>query len=305
MSIRVSVIQDSPVFFDKEKTLDKVAAWVKREAGEGCDLILFPESFVPGYPRGFDFGTKVGSRSDAGRELYLQYWQQSFEIGNKEQERLEALARSYEVYLILGVTERRAQSGSLYCSMLYISPHKGLEAVHRKIKPTGSERIIWAEGGKESLVSLQTPWGRLGGLICWENYMPEARMAMYSQGVEIYLAPTADTRETWTASMQHIALEGRCFVLSANQCVQASDIPDSFLPYLRDKSHAACRGGSLIVSPLGKVLAGPLYGSSGALRLSLDMEDIIRAKLDFDPIGHYRREDLFTKTKGPHPKDGP
>lgn len=290
---KACVIQDKPVFFNKKASLEKLAELVAEQASLGCKLILFPESFIPGYPRGFDFGAKVGSRRNYGRDLYLKYWKESFELGGEDQGFLSKVAAQHKLYLIVGVTERASKHGSLYCSMLYFGPDGTLMGVHRKIKPTGTERLIWAEAGAESLVSFETELGRMGGLICWENYMPLARMAMYQQGVQIYLAPTADARERWIASMRHIALEGRCFVLSANQFITKSDHPEAYQPFLKDEPEEMSAGGSIIVSPLGEILAGPLYGQTAALHAEIDLNEVIRAKLDFDPIGHYNRSDLF------------
>jgi len=225
MKVKVGLVQESPVFFDKKKTLDKVGDITKRQADNGCELLVFPESFVPGYPRGFSFGAVIGSRTDAGRELYAQYYKNSVALEGKDLDVLEAIAKDNGVYLVIGITERVNANGSLFCSMVYISPTEGLLGVHRKIKPTGTERLVWAEAGGESLVTFHTKIGKLGGLICWENYMPMARMAMYKKGVELYIAPTADARDAWTASMRHIALEGRCFVLGCNQYYTKSMYP--------------------------------------------------------------------------------
>lgn len=293
MRVKVCLVQDSPVFFDKEKTLQKLEALTHQYASQGAQLIVFPESFVPGYPRGFSFGAVVGRRTREGKELYATYHENSVDAEGPDVKRLEKLAKSENVYLVIGVTEKNKLNGSLYCSMLYISPNTGLLGIHRKIKPTGTERLIWAEAGGESLVSFQTKIGKLGGLICWENYMPLARMAMYLKGVEIYIAPTADARDDWTATMKHIALEGRCFVLGCNQYVTKSMYPEKYQSLVADEKEEFCRGGSLIVSPLGEILAGPLYDQSGAVIAELDLEDITKSKLDFDVIGHYARPDIF------------
>ena len=293
MKTKVCLIQDSPVFFDKTKTLEKVEALTKKYAKEGCQLIVFPESFVPGYPRGFNFGATIGSRTPEGRALYNEYHQHSFDTESDDLKKMEQLAKSQNVYLVLGVTEKDGTSGSLYCSMLYISPKDGLLGVHRKIKPTGTERIIWAEAAGEYLTTYQTKIGKLGGLICWENYMPLARMAMYSKGVEIYIAPTADARKEWTATMVHIALEGRCFVLGCNQYFTKSMVPEKYQKLVVDEPEVMSAGGSIIVSPLGKIIAGPLFNASGALIAELDMDEIKESKLDFDVIGHYARNDIF------------
>lgn len=292
MKVKVTLIQDNPIFFDKEATLKKVEALTVEHAQKGSELIVFPESFVPGYPRGFIFGTKVGSRTAEGREVFAQYYDNSFNL-DTDLERIENLSRENQVYIILGVTEQQSHRGTLYCSMLYISPSQGFLGVHRKIKPTGFERVIWGEAGGEGLVTFDTQIGKLGGLICWENYMPEARMAMYKKGVEIYVAPTADSRDNWTATMQHIALEGRCYVLGCNQFFTKSMYSPEQQKLAIDEPEMMCRGGSVIVGPEGKIIAGPLFDKAGALSAEIDLDAITRAKLDFDVIGHYSRDDIF------------
>ena len=293
MNVKVGLVQESPVFFDKDKTLDKTEALVRQYANEGCQLLMFPESFIPGYPRGFDFGTKIGRRTQQGRELYAKYYDNSIDVEGPEIKRLEKLAKTNTVYLVIGITEKQKTNNSLYCSMVYISPTDGLLGVHRKIKPTGSERLIWAEADGESLVTYQTKVGRLGGLICWENYMPLARMAMYQKGVEIYLAPTADSRDGWTATLRHIALEGRCFVLGCNQYFTKDMYPEEYKKLVVDASEALCRGGSIIVNPLGEVIAGPLFDKAGLLTAELNLNELTESKFDFDVIGHYSRNDIF------------
>ncbi len=293
MKVTVGVVQESPVFFDKAATLEKIAKITGEFAGKGCEILVFPESFIPGYPRGFTFGAKVGSRTKEGREQYLEFSRESFDPGSEDMKFLEDLSKKNDVYLIMGVTEKEAMSGTLYCSVLYISPSRGLLGIHRKLKPTATERLIWGEGSGESLVSFQTRKGKLGGLICWENYMPGARMAMYSKGIEIYIAPTADARDSWTDTLKHIALEGRCFVLGCNQFFRRSMYPDPYQKLLPENPDLICRGGSVIISPLGEILAGPLFDKQGVLIAELDLEDIVRSKLDFDVNGHYSRPDIF------------
>ncbi len=294
MKVKVGVVQDSPVFFDKHQTIKKIESLTKKYAKQDCKLLVFPESFIPGYPRGFSFGATVGSRTDTGRAQYAEYYKNSLDLESDDLKRLEKLSKSEDVYLVIGVTEKQEFNGSLYCSMLYISPTEGLIGVHRKIKPTGTERIVWGEANGESLVTFKTKIGKLGGLICWENYMPEARMAMYQKGVEIYIAPTADSRPAWTSTMQHIALEGRCFVLGCNQYYTKSMYPDKFQSSVKNEPENMCPGGSIIVSPLGKILAGPLFDEAGVLIAELDLEEIYQSKLDFDVIGHYSRSDIFS-----------
>ncbi|MCK5401919.1 MAG: carbon-nitrogen hydrolase family protein [Flavobacteriaceae bacterium] len=293
MKVKICLIQDCPVFFDKERTIIKVEEITKQYAKEGCELIVFPESFIPGYPRGFSFGAIIGSRTNEGRNLYSEYYKNSLDIESEDLKRLEQLSKSQNVYLVIGITEKENTTGSLYCSMLYISPKDGLLGVHRKIKPTGTERVIWSEASGDSLVTFQTKIGKLGGLICWENYMPLARMSMFKKGVEIYIAPTADSRKEWTSTMQHIALEGRCFVLGCNQYFTKSMYPKKYQSLVKDEPENMCPGGSVIVSPFGKIISGPLFDESGALIAELDLDEINLSKLDFDVIGHYSRNDIF------------
>ena len=293
MKVNVCLVQDYPIFFDKEGTIQKIEALAQQYSKEGCDLIVFPESFVPGYPRGFSFGTSIGSRTDEGRKLYSEYHKNSLDLESEDLKRLENLSKQLKVYLVIGVTEKAGNHGSLFCSMLYISPEKGLLGVHRKIKPTGAERIVWSEASGESLVTFQTKIGKLGGLICWENYMPLARMSMYRHGVEIYIAPTADSRDSWITTMKHVALEGRCFVLGCNQFFTKSMYPEQYQAHVKNEPEMMCRGGSVIVSPFGETLAGPLFDRAGAVQATLDLDEISRSKFDLDVAGHYSRDDIF------------
>jgi nitrilase len=300
--VKVAVVQAAPVLFDREATLGKARRLVQEAAAQEAALVLFPEAFVPAYPRGLGFGTVVGSRSPEGRLTWERYWANSVDVPGPATEALGAAARDGDVYLAVGVIER--DGGTLYCTLLYFGPDGRLLGKHRKLKPTGAERLIWGEGDGSTLTVLDTPLGRVGGLICWENYMPLARMALYGQGVEIYLAPTADARDTWQATLRHIACEGRCFVLGCNQFVTKDMYPDDLVGVedLADQPEVMCRGGSVIVSPLGQVLAGPLYDREGTLFATLDLAEVARGKLDFDVVGHYARPDVFQLTVDERPK---
>lgn len=294
MTVKVAVIQAIPVFFDIQATIDKLERLVVECAQKGCQFILFPESFIPGYPRQFTFGASIGLRTDAGRELYKTYWQNSLQLPSPELTRIEQIAHENGVYLAIGVTERDALNGSLYCTLIYVSPTAGYLGKHQKIKPTGVERLIWAEGtGADSMRVFDTEIGRVGGLICWENYMPLARMSLYQQAPQLYLAPTADARPTWPATLQHIACEGRCYVLGSNQFFRRSDYPTPYQDFLDEDDAVLSRGGSAIVSPQGEFIAGPLWDEEGILMADLDLDEVLKSKLDFDVIGHYARPDLF------------
>ena len=296
-TVRVAVVQAAPVSFDPAGTLEKVTR-MTREAGEGgADLVLFPEAYVGGYPWGLSFGTAVGGRSPAGRRMWERYWQGAVQVPGPETARLGGAAKDSGVHLVLGVVERDStySGGTLFCTILYFGPDGTLLGKHRKLKPTAAERLIWGEGDGSTLTVLDTPLGKLGGLICWENYMPLARMALYGKGVELYCAPTADARPRWQSTLQHIALEGRCFVLGSNQYVTRDMYPDDV--ELRHELEAwpetLCRGGSAVYGPLGDCLAGPLFDEEGILTAELDMAEIARSKFDFDVVGHYARPDVF------------
>ncbi len=300
--VKVGVVQATPVLFDLERSVDLVVDWLDRAARQGCQLVLFPESFIPGYPRGLTFDAVVGRRTERGRETWLDYWANSLEADSPHTARIGEAARKAGVFLALGVTERDPRGGTLYCSLFYFGPDGRFLGQHRKLKPTGLERYVWGEGDGNGLLSFDTDLGKIGGLICWENYMPLARTALYQQGVEMYLAPTADARDSWQATMQHVALEGRCFVLASNQFVRKADYPARYQAELVDEPEVMSRGGSVILSPFGEILAGPLYDQEGLLTAELDFATLVKSKLDFDPVGHYARPDVFRlEVKGQPP----
>ena len=306
-SVRVAVVQAAPILFDREATVEKSRELISTSAEQSAQLVLFPEAFIPAYPRGLSFGMVVGSRNSEGRQIWQRYWENSVTIPGPTTEALGEAVREAGVYLAIGVIEKDSQfsGGTLYCTMLYYGPDGQILGKHRKLKPTASARLIWGEGDGSTLTALSTPLGTIGGLICWENYMPLARMSMYGKGVEIYLAPTADQRDTWQATMQHIAQEGRCFVLGCNQFVTKDMYPADLRehPELENIPEVMCRGGSVIVSPLGNVIAGPLYGEEGILYADLDMGEIVRSKVDFDVVGHYSRPDVFQLTVNERPAE--
>jgi nitrilase len=290
---QVGVVQSTPVFFDLPASLQKIEAIIAQQAAAGVKLLLFPESYLPGYPRGFDFGAVIGQRLPVGRDAWLAFWKNSVPVPGAITQQLAAWAKSYDLLLVMGVTERDELNGSLYCTLLYFDPVQGLIGKHRKLKATGTERLVWAEGSAEDLQVFPTGLGRLGGLICWENLMPLARMALYLQGIQVYLAPTADARPTWTPILQHIAQEGRCYVLGANQYFRRTDYPEPWRELIQLDHEDLCRGGSAIISPLGEIMAGPLWDAEGVLTAELSLDEVVRSRLDFAPAGHYHRPDLF------------
>lgn len=291
--VKVGVVQATPALFDIAKTVEIVCEWIEKGKNSGCELLLFPESFIPCYPRGLTFDAVIGRRTEHGREVWLDYWQNSLEASSEYVKIISQAIKDAGIMVALGVTEKERLGGSLHCSLLYFGKDGALLGKHRKLKPTGLERYIWAESDGSTLTTFDTDLGRIGGLICWENYMPLARMSMYNKGVEIYLAPTADSRESWQASMMHIALEGRCFVLASNQFVKKSDYPERYQLELTGEPDIMCAGGSVIISPMGEIIAGPLWNEEGLLTAELDFTVLAKSKMDFDCIGHYSRPDVF------------
>ena len=293
IKVKVAAVQTAPILFDLPASLIKTAQLVEEAVKMDCVLIVFPESFLPGYPRGLSFGAVIGSRTDAGRSQYNTYWENSVEVPGPATEQLGEMAKTNKVYLVIGVTERDTVNKTLFCTTLYFAPSGELLGKHRKLKPTASERVVWGEGDGSTLSTFATKIGKLGGLICWENYMPLARMAMYQKGVEVYIAPTADARNNWQSTLIHIANEGRCYVIGCNQFVTKADYPEPLAEEIENAAENICRGGSVIISPMGEVLAGPLFDEEGIITAEIDLSDVVKARMDFDVIGHYARNDVF------------
>ena len=294
---RIAVVQAGATLFDTPATLERMAAHVAALGVAGAELAVFPEAYIGGYPKGLDFGARVGSRAPKGRDDFARYFASAIHVPGPETARIGEMAASIAATLVVGVIERGGQAGSgtLYCTALTFGPDGALLARHRKLMPTASERLIWGQGDGSTMRVVDTPVGRVGAAICWENYMPALRQHYYAQGVEFYCAPTVDEREMWQASMRHIAYEGRCFVLSACQYLTRADAPAEYDAI--QGNHPATeliRGGSVIVSPLGDALAGPVYGAEAILTADVDLADIARGKYDLAVSGHYARPDIFT-----------
>ncbi|MCP3968722.1 MAG: carbon-nitrogen hydrolase family protein [Rhodobacteraceae bacterium] len=287
-----AVVQAATELFNKKRTLEKLADLVSDASTNNAQLIVFPEAFVGGYPKGLDFGARLGMRSSEGRDEFRRYYENSIDVPGEDTDRIGEMAAAANAHLVIGVIER--DQGTLYCTALFFSPSGELIGNHRKLMPTALERLVWGFGDGSTLAAPQTDIGTLGAVICWENYMPQLRLAMYGKGVEFYCAPTVDDRDTWLPSMQMVAMEGRCFVLSACQFMTRADGPEDYHPVQGDNPETVLiRGGSTIISPLGKVLAGPVYDEEAILVAAMDKNEIIRGKYDLDVVGHYSRPDVF------------
>jgi nitrilase len=301
--VRAAVIQDSPVVFNREATIEKVRLLVSRAVQEGAKLVVLPEAFVSAYPTGLDFGARMGLRTAEGRDDFRRYYESAVDVPGPACDALGKAARDGRVFLVIGVIER--DGGTLYCTVLFFSADGELMGKHRKLMPTAMERLVWGFGDGSTLAVWDTPLGKIGSVICWENYMPMLRMHMYAQGVQFYCAPTADHRDTWLPSMRHIALEGRCFVLSCCQYLTRADCPKDYAAIQGDDpSTVLMRGGSCIIGPLGQILAGPNFEGPCILTFDLDLNEIPRSKYDFDVVGHYARPDVFrlyVNTQPAHP----
>lgn len=301
--LMAAVVQAAPILFDTQGTIRKLLDLTRDAASQGAELVVFPEAFVGGYPKGLDFGARLGSRTDSGREEFRRYFEGAIPVPGPECDLIGEAARICGVHLVVGVIER--DGGTLYCTALMFSTDGKLLGKHRKLMPTALERIVWGFGDGSTLPVVETHIGRLGSVICWENYMPLLRTAMYAQNIELYCAPTVDDRETWLPTMRTIALEGRCFVLSACQFLTRADCPASYGSMVEtDPKSVLIRGGSCIIDPFGNILAEPRFDGEAIRTAELDRQLIARGKYDLDVVGHYARPDVFrlfvdTRAKSP------
>jgi len=281
--LRAAVLQMGNIPWDTAGTLARLRHFAREARAQGAELLVFPEALIGGYPKGMDFGARVGQRSAEGRMAFRRYAEGAL----TDFAAIGEIARETGLWLVGGVIER--DGGTLYCTVTFHAPDGTLAGKHRKVMPTGTERLIWGFGDGSTLRAVETPWGKMGAAICWENYMPQLRLSLYGQGVQLYCAPTVDERETWLPSMRHIAVEGRCFVLSAVQFVEAGE-------------WGSIDGGSVVIDPMGRVVAGPLRGSEGLLFADLDVDATLEGKFDLDVAGHYARPDLFRLTVNEKPQ---
>jgi nitrilase len=295
-SVTVAAVQVTPVFLDRDSTVELITAHIEKAASAGAQFVVLPEAIVPGYP---DWVWRKAAWSDG--ELHEQLFDQAVDVPGTAINRLGAAARAARAWVAVGVTER-VRSGTLYNTLVYLDPEGHIAARHRKLVATGGERTIWGHGDGSDLTVVDAGVVRLGGLICWENLMPRARAALYDQGLEVFLAPTWDNSDAWLATLRHIGREGRCYVVGTNTCLRASDLPDNLAEakalYRGDDTWLS-RGNTAIVGPDGDFIAGPLVGEAGMLVSTLDLRALRRARRQFDVSGHYARPDVFGRGMSP------
>lgn len=294
--LRAAIVQAAPVLFDKKATLEKVVRQIQEATANGAELIVFPESLVPCYPYGLTFGFTVGNRKEEGRKDWKVYYDNAVLVPD-DTVSLAAAAKKARAWVSIGVTERDPVNCSLYCTNLVFSPEGKLTSVHRKIKPTGSERYIWADSHvpETYFPVVDTPWGRMGSLICWENYMPLARVALYQKGISLYLAPNTNDNPEWQDTIRHIAIEGHCYVFNVDQYFTRDMYPADLLEQeeIGRLNDIVCRGGSCIIDPYGHCVTEPVWDREAIVYADLDMDKVPMSRMEFDATGHYTRPDIL------------
>ena len=291
---RIAVVQAEPVMFDKEACIAKAIKYIEECAAGGAELIVFPELFIPGYPFGMNFGFRTGSRSEPGREDWKRYYDNSIQADGPEMDRLINAAEEAGVYVSIGYSERDAFNGTLYNSNMMISP-EGEAKNHRKLKPTGSERVIWGDANKDYFPVMDTPWGPMGNLICWESYMPLARVALYEKGISLYISPNTNDNEEWQSTIRHIAIEGHCYFVNCDMLITKDSYPEDLNEYaaLADLPQIPCRGGSCVIDPFGHLVSDCVWDEEAVIYADLDMQKVPASKMEHDVCGHYARPDVL------------
>lgn len=291
---RVALVQAEPVMFDKAAGVEKALRYIREAAANKAELIVFPELFIPGYPIGMNFGFSMGKRTEAGRVDWRRYYDASILAGDVEFEQLAEAAKEAKAYVSIGFSEQDAVSGTLYNSNAIFAPD-GTYNVHRKLKPTGSERVVWGDANRDYFPVTQTPWGPIGSLICWESYMPLARVALYQKGITIYISPNTNDNPEWQATIQHIAIEGKCYFINADMLVRKSSYPADLLTAsdIKDLPDMVCRGGSCIIDPYGHYATEPVWDEETVIYADLDMRLPVSCKMEHDAVGHYARPDVL------------
>ena len=294
---QLAMVQKTPVFLDKQKTIDLAVASIEEAAANGANLVVFTECFIPGYPT-WIWRLRPGGDWDLSEELHQRLLRNAIDVDSSDLQPLYEAARQHKLSIVCGIEERdnKLSRSTLYNTVITIGPEGTLLNKHRKLMPTNPERMVWGFGDASGLKVVETDAGRIGSLMCWENYMPLARYALYAQGVEIYIAPTYDSGEGWLGSLQHIAREGCCWVVGCGNIMKGCDIPDDFpekSTLYPDADEWVNPGDSVVIAPGGEIVAGPMNQEVGILYHPLDREKVSIAKRALDVTGHYSRPDIF------------
>lgn len=292
---RVAVVQAAPIMFNRNACTDKAITLIQKASENQAELIVFPELFIPGYPYGMTFGFTVGSRSAEGRKDWKLYYDNSIVVPGPETEHLGQAAKKANAFISIGVSERDATTATLYNSNLFFAPTGELLSVHRKLKPTGAERVVWGDAEKDYFPVENTPWGPMGSLICWESYMPLARVALYQKGITLYISPNTNDNEEWQATIRHIAIEGRCYFINADLYFTKDMYPDNLhcSEEIAKLNDIVCRGGSCVVDPFGHYVTEPVWDKEEIIYADLDMQKVPESRMEFDVCGHYARPDVL------------
>lgn len=291
---KLAVVQAAPVMFDKTACIEKALKLINECTANGAELIVFPELFIPGYPYGMTFGFRVGSRNADGRKDWKVYYDNSILANGPEMQQLIEKAKEQGIYLSIGYSERDAVTGTLYNSNMMIAPD-GTAMNHRKLKPTGSERVVWGDADRDYFPVMETPWGPMGNLICWESYMPLARVALYQKGISLYISPNTNDNPEWQDTIRHIAIEGHCYFINCDMFFTRADYPKtaSAGEEIAKLPEIACRGGSCVVDPFGHVVSDTIWDHEGIIYAELDMQKVPASKMEHDVCGHYARPDVL------------
>lgn len=291
---KIAVVQAAPVMFDKAACTEKAVKYIVEASEKKAELVVFPELFIPGYPFGMNFGFAVGCRNDVGRSEWMKYYENSILIPGKETDVLAKAAKEANAYVSIGVSERDEETATLYNSNIVFSPDGEIASVHRKLKPTGSERVVWGDANKNYFPVVDTPWGNMGSLICWESYMPLARVALFEKGITLYISPNTNDNKEWQSTIQHIAIEGHVYFINADMFFTKADYPDWVRKEELDKlPELVCRGGSCVVDPYGHYVNEPVWDKEAIIYADLDMTQVPASRMEFDGCGHYSRNDAL------------
>ena len=292
---KIAVVQAAPVLFDKDACVEKAVKLIREAAAQGSELIVFPELFIPCYPYGMTFGFTVGSRNADGRKDWKRYYDNSILCPGPETELLGQAAKEANAYVSIGVSERDPLSATLYNTNLTFDPNGELVTIHRKLKPTGAERVVWGDANKHYFPMTETPWGPMASMICWESYMPLARVALYEKGVTLYLSPNTNDNEEWQATIRHIAIEGHCFFVNCDMYFTRDMYPKDLLSQeeIGRLNDIVCRGGSCVVDPYGHYVTQPVWDKEEIIYADLDMDMVPSRRMEFDATGHYARPDVL------------